>query len=245
MTKKHQIKVLDSFPSFRTTTVLIVIFLMYFLLRLLFFAAILPPNAPPDEQTHVGIIQIYSKVFFLPENSSQTYEYGLVTNTPFLYYWIMGKALSLNILNISDVLFLRLLNIPLAFATIFFIVSTLHLLTTDRITKILLVIMLTNTLMFSVLSASVSYDNLTNLLSAMSIYFFLAFLKYRNVNMLAATFLCQLAGSLTKITFLPLILILNLILIFREFKNIQYLPSFLKNHFCTPGLPPESCASWN
>jgi len=203
----------------------VTLLLVYFGLRLLFFAVAISHYVPPDEVTHYELCRIFSTVFLLPENSPETYSYGLVTNIPYLYYWIMGRLLTLNFFGISDLLFLRLLNISLAFATIFFVWRMLRLLTDDRLTQILLIAAMTNTLMFSFISASVSYDNLTNLLAAMAVYYLLAFFRTRSADKLAACFLCQLAGSLTKTTFLPLVLILNIILLVREFRNLRSLPA--------------------
>ena len=205
--------------------------LAYFGMRLVFFALNISPLVPPDEVTHAGLCKVFSKVFLLPANSPETYEFGLVTNIPWLYYWIMGKLLHLNFFGISDLVFLRLLNIPLAFATVFFIVRTLRLLTDDRLTQLLSIVALTNTAMFSFLSASVSYDNLTNLLAAMSVYFLMSFFKYRSGGLLAASLLCQLAGCLTKITFLPLVLALNLLLIICEWRNFTSFPAAVRQYF--------------
>jgi hypothetical protein len=90
---------------------------------------------------------------------------------------------------------------------------------------------MTNTLMFTFLSSFVSYDNLTNLMAAMAVYYLLAFFKTRSGDLLAATFLCQLAGSLTKFSFLPLVVILNLLLVIHEFKTLRVLPSALLSWF--------------
>lgn len=205
--------------------------MLYFGLRLLFLATSISPFIPPDEVTHFGICSIFSTVPFLPENSPESYQYGLVTNIPWLYYWIMGKLLALNFTGISDLVFLRLLNIPLAFAFVFYVWRTLRLVTDDRLTQILLVVAMTNTMMLTFLSAFVSYDNLTNLLAAMSVYYLLAFFKTRSAATLAASFVCQLAGCLTKITFLPLIPVLSSVLIIHEIKNIPRLPSALVTCF--------------
>lgn len=83
---------------------------------------------------------------------------------------------------------------------------------------------MTNTLMFSFISA-VSYDNLTNLLAAMSIYYLLIFFKKRSGNLLVLSVICQLTGSLTKTTFL--ILVMNSLLLVHEFRKIRYLPKAL------------------
>jgi hypothetical protein len=208
----------------------------YFGMRLLFFATSISSFVPPDEVTHMGVSRIFSSVFLLPDNTPESYEFGLVTTIPWLYYWIMGKLLHLNIFGLSDLVFLRLLNIPLAFGTVWYALRLHRLLTADRLSRLLLLVAMTNTAMFSLLSASVSYDNLTNLLAAMSIYYLFAFFKARSGNLLAASILCQLAGSLTKITILPLVLVLNILLLVHEFRNLRSLPSALKCYFQTSGL---------
>jgi hypothetical protein len=223
----------QKFPSARHLKWSLTAILIYFGLRLLFFSTTISPYIPPDEQTHFALSTIFSKVFFLPENSPATYEFGLVTNIPWLYYWTMGKLLPLNLFGIPDLLFLRLLNIPFAFATVYFVWRMLRLLTDDRLSQILLIVAMTNTVMFTFLSAFVSYDNLTNLLAAMAVYYLLAFFKNRSPDLLAASFLCQMAGSLSKSSFLPLILVLNMLLILHEFKNIRALPATLQSWFKT------------
>ncbi|HYA13620.1 MAG TPA: hypothetical protein VEF33_04695, partial [Syntrophales bacterium] len=199
-----------AFPSPRQFRWIAAFLLAYFGTRLLFFALEISPAIPPDETTHFGICRIFSKVFLLPENTSESYQYGLVTNIPWLYYWIMGKLLFLNFFGIPDLVFLRLLNIPLAFGTVCYTWRLLRLLTDDRLTQLLLIVAMTNTMMFSFLSASVSYDNLTNLLAVMSVYYLFAFFRERSGVMLLISCFCQLVGCLTKITILPLILILNI-----------------------------------
>jgi hypothetical protein len=207
------------------------VLLAYFGARLLFFAMNISSFIPPDEVTHAGICTVFSKVFLLPDNSPATYEFGLVTNIPWLYYWAMGKLLHLNFFGLPDLKFLRLLNIPLAFGTVFCARRTLLLLTRDRLVQLLLLVVVTNTAMFSLLSASVSYDNLTNLLAAMAIYCQFAFLKKRTGGLLIASLLCQMAGSLTKVTFLPLILALNLLLLVFEGKNLLQFPAAAGRYF--------------
>ncbi len=225
----------EGFPSPRSLKWILTVLLVYFGLRLVFYAATISPYVPPDEVDYVGISSVFSKVPFLPDNSTETYTYGLITNTPYLYYWIMGRFLTLNFFGISDLLFLRLINIPLAFATIFFVWRTLRLLTDDRLTQILLIVAITNTRMFSFLSASAHYDNLNTLLAAMAVYYLLAFFRTRSGNLLAASFCCQLAGSLTKASFLPLVLVLNVILLIHEFRGLRLLPGRLIAYFHAPG----------
>ncbi|HZV81864.1 MAG TPA: hypothetical protein VFF53_06810, partial [Geobacteraceae bacterium] len=208
-----------------------VILLLYFGARLLYFAVSISPFVPPDEVTHAGLCKVFSKVILFPHNSPATYEFGLVTNIPWLYYFILGKLLHLNFIGLPDLVFLRLLNIPLAFGTVFFARRTLLLLTHDRLAQLLLLVAMTNTAMFSLLSASVSYDNLTNLLAAMSVYYLLAFWKLRAGSLLAAAILCQLAGALTKFTFLPLCLALTVLLVLHEWRNLATFPAAVGRYF--------------
>ena len=215
------------FPSAPQLKLIVTVLLAYFALRLIYFATCIGDFVPPDEVTHFGLARIFSRVPWLPQNSSASYQCGLVTNIPWLYYWIMGKFLALNFFGVPDLLYLRLLNIPFAFGTVYFVWRTLRLMTGDRLSQMLLLVAMTNTLMFSFISAAVSYDNLLNLCAAMAIYYLLAFFKERSANALALCLLCQLAGSLTKVTFLPLTLILNALLLCHEFRNIRQLPQAL------------------
>jgi hypothetical protein len=89
--------------------------------------------------------------------------------------------------------------------------------------------------MFSFLSAFVSYDNLTNLLAVMAVYYLLAFFKTRSSDLLAISFLCQLTGCLTKSTFLPLVLVLNILLVIHEFNRLRVLPGALLAWFKASG----------
>jgi len=220
--------------SFISATLLkwaLCILLAYFGARLVFFALNISAFVPPDEVTHAGLCKIFAKTFLLPVNSPETWQFGLVTNTPWLYYWTMGKLLHLNFFGIPDLVFLRLLNIPLAFGTIWYAVCLLRLLTTNRLTTLLLVVVMTNIPMFTFLSASVSYDNLNNLLAAMAIYYLFAFFRDRSAGMLVASLLCQLTGCLTKVTFLPLVLALNLLLLIFGFRYLATLPVAVL-HYC-------------
>ena len=223
------------FPSCRTLTWGLVFLFLYFSSRLLFFAFLISPYIPPDEATHLGKAKVFSKVLLLPENSAETYQYGLVTNISWLYYWVMGKLLPLNVFGMSDLLFLRLFNILFALGTVYFSWRLLRLLTDDLLTQLLLVVVMTNTLMFSFLSASVSYDNLVNLLAVMAIYYQFAFFKKRSIDCLVVSFLCQLAGCLTKLSFLPLSLILVALWVLHEVKRVRSLPVAIKRYYREKG----------
>jgi hypothetical protein len=213
------------------------ILLAYFGLRLAYFALSVSPFVPPDEVTHAGLCKVFSQVFWFPVNAPETFQFGLVTNSPWLYYWSMGKLLHLNFFGVSDLVFLRLLNLPLAFGSVFFTWRTLLLLGHSRLSQLLLIVVLTNTPMFSLLSASVSYDNLTNFFAAVSIYYLCAFLKRRSGNLLAWAILSMLLGALTKVSFLPLALALVIALVLHEWRNLRSLPGAFKAWLLSEARP--------
>lgn len=208
------------FPTARQTKWMLTALFVYFGVRLVFFALTISPSVPPDEFTHFAVSRIFSKVFLLPSDSPETYQYGLVSHVPWLYYWLMGKLVHLNFLGLPDLTFLRLCNVPLGLGSVWFAWRTLKLLTEKRLPQLLLVVMMTNTIMFTFLSASLSYDNLVNFFAAAAVYFLFAFFRERNGNLLAGSILCQLAGCLAKTAFLPLALLLTLVLVLNECRNL-------------------------
>ena len=224
-----------TFPTPGQTRWLITALLLYFGLRLIYFATTISPDIPPDEVTHFGICTVFANYPLLPVNSPDSYQYGLVTNIPWLYYWTMGKLLWLNVTGLPDLVFLRLVNIPLAFGTVWYACRLLRLLTQSRLALILMTVAMTNTLMFSFLSASVSYDNLTNLFAAMAIYYLFAFFREGSAPKLALGLLSLLAGCLTKITFLPLALFWLLLFLIRAPRQLGTLLPALKLHLKRPG----------
>ncbi|HEY5512178.1 MAG TPA: hypothetical protein VIK40_00910 [Geomonas sp.] len=218
----------DGFLSSNQLKWVLTALLVYFGGRLLFFAVAITPFVPPDEVSHLGRCLAFSRYLLLPVDTPDSFRFGLVTHIPFLYYWLMGKLVLLNFFGCSDLTFLRLLNVPFALGTVYFVWRLLRLVTEDRLTQVLVVVAMTNTLMFSFVSASVSYDNLANLLAAMAIYYLFAFLKNRSGTLLAVSIICQLAGCLTKNTFLPLVLVLNALLLVHEFRHLRIIPQALQ-----------------
>jgi len=153
---------------------IIILLGLYFIGRLFYFAFTVGPGVPPDEMTHIGIVQLYAETLLGIENSAASMRYGLVTHVPYLYYFLMGKAAVL--LGSTDYTTLRVLNIGLATAFLIAAYRLSLLVLQSRLMRVLFFVLLTNTLMFSFLSASVNYDNLTNLLALLAIYFLVRYL---------------------------------------------------------------------
>ncbi len=181
----------------------------YFIGRLFYFAFTVGPGVPPDEMTHIGIARLYAETLFGIEDSDASLRYGLVTHQPYLYYFLMGKAAAL--LGSADYTTLRVLNIGLALVFLIVAYRLSLLVLKSRLMRVLFFVMLTNTLMFSFLSASVNYDNLTNLLALCAIYFLVRYLcplfghldSARPADLLLFL-ISTMLGLLTKGTFLML-----------------------------------------
>ena len=192
----------------RVELVAIVALGIYYVARMVFYAVRLGPGVPPDEGTHVGIIELYSKTPFLVADSPESYSLGLVTHVPYLYHLLMGKVLALGVPGIDPLLLLRLLNVGLASAG-FVVAWRLAVAMTDSVpARVLFVVMVSNVPMFTFLGAAVSYDNLVNLLAVSSILSLISFLRSGRPESLMLLLLWIALGALTKITFLPLALIL-------------------------------------
>ncbi len=202
----------------------IIAVIIYFAIRLVYFATHIHPYFPPDEVTHLGQSVAYSKVLFIPANGPETYEFGLVSHRPFLFYWLMGRVVNLNVFSMNDLIFLRLANGLLGVFTAVYVFTWIRLVTTNKLVHFLTVVIFTNILMMTGLCASVNYDNLTNLLAAMSIYYLTLLFERRNASAIALFFICLFAGCLTKEAFLPLALILFAVLLIHERKSLYQWP---------------------
>lgn len=188
---------------------------LYFLARLLFFAFQIAPGVPPDEPTHVGIVDLYAESPLWIEDSPASHRYGLVTRVPFLYHLLLGKLAALGrvLLGVEGLLFLRLINVALSSLTLALAYRLAWRLSGEPLVRLLFVVMATNTLMFTFLGAAVSYDNLVNLLAVLALSALWAFLAEGRPEALLGFLLWNVLGTLTKVSFLPLAGILTLILV--------------------------------
>ncbi len=186
----------------------------WFILRVLFLAISINPAIPPDEVTHVELSRIYSTVFLIPENGPTTMSSGLVNHIPGLYYWVMGRVINLNPFTGQELFVLRLANALMGLLTVLYGYRFMLRFSCVPIVRVLFVAVFSNTLMMTGLAASVNYDNLVNLLAAISIYrLFVFFDAPRSKNLI----LCLIpicAGTLTKTAFLPLAFLLVLAVLF-------------------------------
>jgi hypothetical protein len=192
----------------------------YFLGKLLYFAATIVPGLPPDEETHVGIARLYSETLLTVDDSPASYPHGLVTHVPYLYHLMMGKLLALNLFGTDDYLYLRLWNVLLGMVTVAVAYRLVTRLSDDLWVRGLFLVLFTNTLMYTFLSAAVTYDNLVNLLAVVSLYFLVAFFQNDSSTDLCGFLASVGLGCRTKTTFLPLALVLVVILMIERRRRL-------------------------
>lgn len=209
----------------RWDLVLIVLLLTYFAVRLGFFATRIDGTVPPDEIDHLGRSQAFAEALWLPAEAPELYRFGAVSKRPFLQYLIHGKLLWVKPPFLSDLLYLRLINALMGVLVVVFGLRWIRLLTPNRRVHVLFVALITNILMFVGVSASVSYDNLTNLLAAMALFYLFAFFENPAPRPLGLLGVSVLAGCLTKQAFWPLALILLVVLVVRFRHPASWKPS--------------------
>ncbi|MBF0313234.1 MAG: DUF2142 domain-containing protein [Oligoflexia bacterium] len=193
-------------------------FALTLLAQLLFYAFKIANGAVfPDELEHFERCQYYFREFTLfIHDLPSTYRYGPISTSPFFYHFLMGNLQHLQPYlapGLHNMIFLRLANVILGMLTYYFSYCTICELTKDRLIKFTTLLILTNTMMYVSLFAAVSYDNLTNCLAVISFYHLI---KIANAPLsdfqlfrkhLLYFILISLMGCLTKITYLPLLLI--------------------------------------
>jgi len=211
--------------------------LLYFAARTIFLAWMLAPGIPPDEATHLSRIGLYSAAPLVPIDSAASAELGLVGHRPYLYYFSMGRLLQLGPAGIDELRFLRLANCILGLFTALVAYRWIRLVSSSPLVRLVFLVFVTNTLMWSGLFASVSYDNLANLLAALACYQLTRFCSERDPGSLAAFGLWTGLGILTKQTLLPLAAILLLVLLVRERRE---LPSLLRSSWAWLRAPNPS-----
>jgi len=206
--------------SQKWASALIFSFVLYYLIKTIYFALIINAGVSPDETTHLGRSLIFSASFWQPEDSPGSYQYGLVTHVPYLYYWLMGKALHLNVIGVSDLVFLRCINILISLGTLWFGWKTITLLTSRTVTRVLFMVLCTNTMMLTFLGSFVSYDNLVNFLAVSSLYYMLRYFSGHSTSDLLMCILLALAGCLTKLSFLPYAVLLAVVFLLRQHRKV-------------------------
>lgn len=219
---------------------LVLLFLFYFLAKSVFFNQIIYLTHSPDLGYHQSLIELFaknSKLFFLDESKiidrdvftrSDT---TLISTELFLYHSLVGRLWSLiSNFNGDTYAIVSFIQTIFGFLTLFFAYKLSFLLTRKKYFSLFCAFAVGSIPMFSFLINYLSYDNLVNFISAASIYYLVKFLKSRDFSDLNLLFIYLLAGSITKISYGPLALIIVLILLISSFKERKKYLSDLINY---------------
>ena len=102
------------------------ILLLCFMISSTFIALRLKPGIIPDEVAHTAISNFFSKTWEIPQDTLETLPNGIMSQRPFLFYWINARVINLiNWFNIpidaiTKLITLRLLGVLFSSATIVF-----------------------------------------------------------------------------------------------------------------------------
>ena len=153
--------------------IIIIVQLIIFSIFGLYLALNVRQAVSPDEPHHFHVSQKYSETLLLPEDSEETYQWGSISTGNVLYYWINGRILNLNFLNINELHLLRVVNILYSVGTLLVTYLLSKQIIKKRKYQTIPMVLMANTLMFQFLSAMMNYDNLVNLFAVLTIYFVL------------------------------------------------------------------------
>lgn len=205
--------------------------LVYFAAKAFYFALRIRERVFPDEASWFGMVEIFSRSSFLPVDSPESYPFGLITHIPSLYFFLLGKVLQCNVFPINDLVFLRLINVVTSVVSVVFAWRLARALALTLAVRCLFLVMLTNTVMFTFVSAAVSYDTLSTLCAVLSLYYLVLFFQKRLVTYVLLGCFFALAGTLTKVVLLPYGLALLLAVAFNERGRLLWLvkelPTFI------------------
>lgn len=212
----------------------------YLVLRLVIYISIINQAAWPDYDYHLAVLKIYKTrpqtVFFWQPKDvgiscfDRNYYNPPVSTEPFLYYSIVGKIWFLfeKFFHHNALMFTAFLQGFFGLLTIYYGFQLVKLVTSNKLVRILTLATLSTLPMFGFVMAYPSYDNLVNLFSAMSIYYLVKFVVSKKIPDAIIFFTVFCLGSLSKITYLPLGLILLLIFLLNLLLNQNLL---FKNFF--------------
>jgi hypothetical protein len=181
----------------------------------------------PDETYRFEVSRAFSETWGIPDDVPITLTTGEdLHRSPFLGYWLFGRALYVYQLINPDasprqeLVAVRIVNSLFALGTVIITYLISKELIKNKWWQLLPVFMLTNTLMFVFLSGGVSYDNPTNFVCALGLLFFIRVLNHKDFTTNSLGWMISIGiGALIKHSVLPLAAILGLIWIVYMIRN--------------------------
>lgn len=195
--------------------IVFVILLLIFFAYGVFIARTLDGGIIPDEPAHLLMSKHYSTTMGIPADTAETITSTgwIISHNPFLYYWINGRIINVILLvypvatDWQLMVALRLINLVYALGSVFFCYLISKEFIKSQWYQLLPPFLLTNTLMFVILSSGVNYDNLAVLCSMAGLFFLLRVLNEKEfLRNSLAWMICISIGTLVKYPILPLAL---------------------------------------
>lgn len=177
---------------------------------------------PPDERYHFVFIKACADNGLSPFFGKQDgfFTLGEIQHNPyFLYHYLLSIPYHLFEGQSDSFRILRLLNIPLGCGSLFVTYLIAKELDIKPFARNVAIFIFGNTLMFVFLSASINYDNLMNLLSLSAILLMLRLWKQFNAITYLSFLVVLLAGMLTKMSFLPVLVACVALLLLRNWRK--------------------------
>jgi hypothetical protein len=189
-----------------------------FVVQAAIIALITKFGLPPDENFHFNFIKLYAERSYDPFLAGQEgYHWlGDVTRRgSVLFHYVMSWPYRL-LDGLQDTyIYLRFINIGFAVGTLLLVKKLAAKLELSDFTANLSLFMLVNTLMFTFLSAAISYDNPVIMLSMLSLVLLVSLLRRFRTFTFLSLVLVMIIAAVVKFTFLPLALFVTLAIIFR------------------------------
>lgn len=198
---------------------------VWFVFMAVFFAITVNYGIPPDENYHFTFIRAFAENSFSPFldiNNNYFVLYDMTVKTPFfLYHYLLSFPYQIVKDSEHAYIALRLLNVALGIITLWIVLNITKALKISALARNMTIFVLSNTLMFTFLFASISYDNLFTLLSVAGVYLLLKLIQKITAKDLLLFLIVIAAGFLIKINFLPMALSLIAVFLWKYFKNLR------------------------
>lgn len=198
--------------------------LIWFIVQASLIALLTKFGLPPDENFHFNFIKLYAENGPTPFLNDQEgyYWLGDVTRRPsVLYHYAMSWPYRLMDGLPATYIYLRFINIGFAVGTLMLVKKLAKQLKLSDFVANLSLFMLVNTLMFTFLSAAISYDNPLIMLSILSLVLMVALMQRLRAITLIYLTLVMIVASVVKFTFLPLAVLIVIALTFYYRKGIN------------------------
>lgn len=197
----------------------------YFCIRGTEAVFIVLPYVFPDEAYHFDLSLLYSQNLGLITLADL---YSIIATpvassyVPYVYHFLMGKLLWLNIFGLESYIFLRLINLGLATGSVFVFWQLLRSLSSNQVVHVVGLIILTNIPQYSFISAGVNYDNAINLLAVCGLWGVVKLVQTKQTQYAWLVAAVSVLGPAIKISFIPMSMILLAIVGVISVRNFQH-----------------------